>query len=441
MSKNLSLWFYNTLMTMAQPFLRLKLYRRAQAEPLYGQFIEERFGHYAQTAHEDWIWIHAVSLGETKTAGILLRTLRETFPGMKLLLTHGTATGREEGQKLLQAGDIQVWQPWDSAEAVCRFLETFQPKIGLIMETEVWPNLVHFAPQFNVPLVLVNARMSEKSMNQALLWPSLMCTAFHGLSAVLAQTEDDAQRLSNLGARVAGVYGNLKFDAKPEAPQLLLAQQWRTFMQGPVLMLASSREGEEHQWLDAWQVYRQKNPQVQINCLIVPRHPQRVAEVEALIQSKGLRVSRRTTWGAEGPGRSIQYTPSHAGLIMLGDSLGEMALYYSFSNVALLGGSFEKLGGQNLIEAAACACPVVMGPHTFNFSDVALAAENSGAALRVTNMAAAIEVACELVLNEKHQAELASKAKQFAQAHGGATQRTALAVLDFLAQFKGSKAR
>ena len=426
-------------MSMAQPFLRQKLRRRSKAEPMYGQFIEERFGQYTQAAHEEWIWIHAVSLGETRTAGILLKTLRQTYPGMKLLLTNGTATGREEGQKLLQPGDVQVWQPWDSAKAVRLFYKTFRPQIGLIMETEVWPNLVHVASQFNVPLVLVNARMSEKSMNQAMRWPSLICPAFKGLSAVLAQTQSDAERLTHLSAHVSGVFGNLKFDAKPDEPQMRLAQHWRSFLQRPVLMLASSREGEEAQWLQAWQNYCQKNPQVQVNWLIVPRHPQRVTEVEALIQSKAGKVSRRSTWGPDGPGDASQ-TDAAQGEIFLGDSLGEMALYYSFANVALLGGSFEKLGGQNLIEAAACGCPIVMGPHTFNFADAALAAEDSGAALRVANMEAAVEAACNLALSSEQQADAANKAKQFALSHGGTTQRTAMAVQDCLSVLKDSKA-
>jgi len=443
MRAKLSLWLYSLLMTLAQPLLRRKLFRRSEAEPLYGQFVEERFGHYANPSHDNWIWVHAVSLGETRTAGILLKTLRETFPGMKLLLTNGTATGREEGQKLLQAGDVQVWQPWDSAEAVSRFYQAFQPQVGLIMETEVWPNLVHGAHQFNVPLILVNARMSDKSMKQALRWPSLMCTAFKGLTGVFAQTKDDEKRLLNLGASVHGVLGNLKFDAHPDAAQMALAQTWRMAMTRPVLMLASSREGEERLWLEAWQNYCQINPNVQIDWLIVPRHPQRVVEVEELLQSSGLKVSRRSTWGTAGPEvhRQDPTSPLQASRILLGDSLGEMALYYSFAQVALLGGSFENLGGQNLIEAAACACPVVMGPHTFNFSEAAQAAEISGAALRVTHMEKAIEVACELVLNAHRQAEMASKAMQFAQSHGGATQRTALAVRDLLNQIKGSTGR
>lgn len=427
-------------MSLAQVFLRRKLIRRSQAEPLYGQFVEERFGTYTNASHEDWIWIHAVSLGETRTAGILLKELRQTFPDMKLLLTNGTATGREEGQKLLQAGDIQVWQPWDSVDAVSRFYRAFQPRIGLMMETEVWPNLVNAAAKFNVPIFLVNARMSEKSLKQALRWPSLMCPAFNGLNAVFAQTKEDEKRLSKLGAKVWGVFGNLKFDAKPDPTQMLLAQHWRSNLHRPVIMLASSREGEEFLWLTAWQNYRQKNPQVLLDWLIVPRHPQRVAEVEELIQSQGLSVSRRSTWGEMGPAATESpATDANSSRIFLGDSLGEMSLYYSFAQVALLGGSFENLGGQNLIEAAACACPVVMGPHTFNFSEAARAAERSGAALRVANMEEAIAAACQLAMNQQHQAEHADKARQFALAHGGATQHTALAVREHLNQIKDSK--
>jgi 3-deoxy-D-manno-octulosonic-acid transferase len=401
------------------------LHKRAQAEPLYGQFIEERFGHYSQSARQDWIWIHAVSLGETRTAAILLEGLRQAMPGMKLLLTNGTATGREEGRKLLQDGDLQVWQPWDSPEVLDRFFSAFKPKLGLLLETEVWPLLVQRAQVHGVPLMLVNARMSDKSMQQAQRWPSLMQPAYAGLSAVCAQAQDDATRLKALGAKVQGIFGNLKFDAKPDAAQLALGKSWRQQLTAPVVMLASSREGEESSWLAAWQTFITQQADVQVHWLIVPRHPQRVAEVESLLQSGGMRVSRRSTWGQEGP---IHPTP----VVLLGDSLGEMALYYSLSDVALLGGSFEKLGGQNLIEAAACACPIVMGPHTFNFSEASEAALTSGAAQRATDMAKAVHLAVETVQNKQVQQMRSHDAAQFAQQHGGATERTVLAVRELL---------
>ena len=422
-------------MRLAQPLLRRKLHKRAQAEPLYGQFIEERFGHYTQNARQDWIWIHAVSLGEARTAAILLEGLRQAMPEMKLLLTNGTATGREEGRKLLQDGDLQVWQPWDSPEVLDRFFLAFKPKMGLLIETEVWPVLVQRAQAHGVPIMLVNARMSEKSVQQAHTWPALMRPAYAGLSGVCAQAQDDAIRLKTLGAKVQGIFGNLKFDAKPDAAQFALGQSWRQQLTAPVVMLASSREGEESSWLEAWQTFIAQQPETRVNWLIVPRHPQRVNEVESLLKSGGLRVSRRSTWGQEGPSLgsdSSTETTRPTTVVLLGDSLGEMALYYSLADVALLGGSFEKLGGQNLIEAAACACPIVMGPHTFNFSEASEAARTSGAAQRAPNMAEAVRLAVETVLNKQVQQKRAHQAAQFAQQHGGATERTVLAVQDLL---------
>ena len=422
-------------MRLAQPLLRRKLHKRAHAEPLYGQFIEERLGHYTQSARQDWIWIHAVSLGEARTAAILLAGLRQAMPGMKLLLTNGTATGREEGRKLLQDGDLQVWQPWDSPEVMDRFFLAFKPKMGLLLETEVWPVLVQRAQVHGVPIMLVNARMSEKSMLQAQRWPALMRPAYAALSAVCAQAQDDAIRLKTLGAKVQGIFGNLKFDAKPDAVQLALGQSWRHQLTSPLVMLASSREGEERSWLEAWQAFIKQQPDVQVHWLIVPRHPQRVTEVESLLQSSGLRVSRRSTWGLKGPTLDSDLNAETTNLtpvVLLGDSLGEMALYYSLSDVALLGGSFEKLGGQNLIEAAACACPIVMGPHTFNFSEASEAAQTSGAAQRAANMAEAVRLALETVQNKQVQQMRAHHAAQFAQQHGGATARTVLAVQDLL---------
>ena len=426
-----SLWLYGVIMRLAQALLRRKLRKRAQAEPLYGQYIEERFGYYKQSAGNDWIWIHAVSLGETRTAAILLQGLRQAMPHMKLLLTNGTATGREEGLKLLQEGDIQVWQAWDSPEVVERFLTAFKPRIGLLLETEVWPQLIHKAQEKGIPIMLINARMSEKSLHQAQRWASLMKPAFAGLSAVCAQAPDDAMRLKSLGASVTGIFGNLKFDAKPDASQVAMGRAWREQLSAPVVMLASSREGEEALWLAAWQTFNKQHPELQIHWLIVPRHPQRVSEVESLITSSGLRVSRRSTWSQEAlfSAALLNETAQDSSVILLGDSLGEMALYYSLADAALLGGSFEKLGGQNLIEAAACACPIVMGPHTFNFAEASQAAESAGAAQRASDMAEAMKLAVDTVQNRPLQKQKSANAFQFAQQHGGATQRTVQAVL------------
>ena len=418
---------YNRLVQLAQPLLRRKLARRAVAEPGYGVAVPERFGHYRQppeTASE-LLWVHAVSLGESRAAGIVIQALRHALPGVRILLTHGTATGRAEGQRLLREGDVQVWQPWDTPAAVQRFLRHFRPRAGLLMETEVWPNLVLQSHAAGVPVALVNARMSEKSLRSAMRWATLMQPTYGALSAVWAQTESDAERLQALSAQVQAVTGNLKFDAQPDAAQSSQAQGWRTAVQRPVVMLASSREGEEAQWLAAVQAV--PDALRAVHWLIVPRHPQRVDDVARLFTEAGLSVSRRSSWGPEGPqGDALQAD------VWLGDSLGEMALYYSLSDLALLGGSYEALGGQNLIEAAACACPVLMGPHTFNFAEVAERAEAEGAARRVQDMAQAVQQALEAVADPAFMPAWRTQALAFSQAHKGAAQRVAGLVKDLL---------
>jgi len=390
--------------------------------------VPERFGRYTQAAEttRELLWVHAVSLGESRAAGILLPFLREALPGVRILLTHGTATGRAEGARLLQAGDVQAWQPWDTPAAVQAFLRHFKPRMGLLMETEVWPNLVLQSAQAGVPLALVNARLSDKSLQAAWRWASLMRPTYAALGAVWAQTEADAQRLRLLGAPVQAVTGNLKFDAQPDATQVARGQAWRAAQQRPVVLLASSREGEEALWLQAIQQHKLADG---VHWLIVPRHPQRVDEVEALLRQAGLSVSRRSTWSDAGPADA-----EGGAQVWLGDSLGEMALYYSLADVALLGGSFEPLGGQNLIEAAACACPVVMGPHTFNFLEAAQQAEAAGAAQRVQDMGAAVQAAQALAQDLVARQQVSAAALAFSQVHKGAARRVAGLVKDWLAQ-------
>ncbi|MFC5520949.1 3-deoxy-D-manno-octulosonic acid transferase [Polaromonas jejuensis] len=437
---------YSALMTLGQPLLRRKLARRGQKEPGYLEAVEERFGRYSQPAETraELVWVHAVSLGETRTAAILLKALRAQQPALRLLLTHGTATGREEGRALLKAlgqpGDIQVWQPWDSPAAVALFFSHFKPRLGLLMETEIWPNLVTEAQARAMPLVLVNGRLSAKSLKQAEGMALLSRPAYGALSAVYAQTEADAGRFRRLGAPVAGVFGNLKFDATPNAAQLAQGQAWRQALTQPVIMFASSREGEEDEFLKKIVAVAQANRAVPainsvangtakpFKALIVPRHPQRFDEVAALVAQHGLRVSRRSSW----VGSPVESDEAMSADVWLGDSLGEMALYYGLSDVALLGGSFAPLGGQNLIEAAACGCPVVMGPHTFNFSEAAELAEAEGAARRVAEMPEAVNAALGLVNDSPALAQAVAAGMAFAERNRGATARTLDALRGYL---------
>jgi 3-deoxy-D-manno-octulosonic-acid transferase len=415
---------YSLAMWMAQPLVRRKLRRRARSEPRYAHAVEQRFGYYDlaqqdQGRDKPLVWVHAVSLGETRAAAVLIAGLRVRVPGMRLLLTHGTATGWEQGTALLQAGDVQAWQPWDTPAAVQRFLAQFRPRMGLLMETEVWPNLVAACAKAKIPLCLVNARMSEKSFHQARRLSWLSHGAYRDLATVLAQTEDDATRLRKLGATVQGVTGNLKFDASVDAAQLARGRSWHAASARPVLLFASSREGEEQMLLA---VLQRKESQA-VQWLIVPRHPQRFDEVAALLEAGGLQVSRRSTW---------QDQP-HQADVWLGDSLGEMTLYYGMADLALLGGSFAPLGGQNLIEAAACSCPVVAGPHTFNFAQAAEMAVEAGAAFRCTDLEGAVTTALQTVANPAALETARHNALQWSQSHRGATGRTLDALAGYLA--------
>ena len=429
-----TLGVYSGVMWALQPLLRRKLQRRGRDEAGYLHAIQERFGHYTQPVTEGgYVWVHAVSLGETRAAAVLLQALRDARPNTRILLTHGTATGRAQGVSLLKDGDVQVWQPWDTPAAVQRFLAHFKPCVGLILETELWPNWVAQCQLAQVPLVLVNARMSDKSLRQAQRLAWLSRPAYQGLSAVVAQTQSDADRLQILGAKVDAVSGNLKFDAQPDAAQLAQASAWKQTLSRPVVLFTSSREGEEAMWLDALQALQKAShnegvDMQSVHWLIVPRHPQRFDEVANLLAQRGWRVSRRSQW-IDGPDLASQDT---AHTLWLGDSLGEMALYYGLSDVALLGGSFAPLGGQNLIESTACGCPVVMGPHTFNFAQAAALAQEAGAAVRVPDMTQAVRTALQMVCSKDEGHAHAQACLAFSQAHRGATQRTVLALLPYL---------
>ncbi|TFY96565.1 3-deoxy-D-manno-octulosonic acid transferase [Ramlibacter rhizophilus] len=424
---------YSLLMSGAQPLLRRKLRRRGREEPGYLEAVEERFGRYRVRAEPGALWIHAVSLGETRAAGILVDALRRLDPSLRLLVTHGTATGRAEGQALLREGDTQAWLPWDTPEAVARFLDHFRPRVGVLMETEVWPNLALACAERGLPLALANARLSDKSLRQAQRLAWLSRPAYASLAAVWAQSEADAQRLREAGARVSGVLGNLKFDAEPDAQRLAQGRAWRAATGAPVVMFASSREGEEREFLRVLRAQldmarsgrgRRNTDRLlaerPVQWLIVPRHPQRFEEVAGIARAHGFSVSCRSQWTDEGPA---------AAEVWVGDTLGDMALYYGLADVALLGGSFAPLGGQNLIEAAACGCPVVMGPHTFNFAEAATAAEGQGAALRANSIEDALRHALVLVADEAGRRCMVEQAGQFAQAHRGAALRCAQALL------------
>jgi 3-deoxy-D-manno-octulosonic-acid transferase len=413
---------YSLLLRLVSPLYLLRVVWRGRSEPLYATKIGERFGFYREPARAGALWLHAVSLGETRAASPLVDALRRTLPGQPLLLTHGTATGRSAGQALLREGDAQAWLPFDTPGAVRRFLDHYAPVAGILMETEIWPNVIAMAARRKVPMLLANARMSERSRRRGRRVDALLRPAFASLAAAFAQTSADAERLREAGARHIEVCGNLKFDLTPDPGLIERGRAWRTDVAGRGVVLAAiTREGEEALLLAAWRGLAVPRPLL----VVVPRHPQRFAAVAELIESAGFSLSRRSAW------TDAPTTAAAAADVWLGDSMLEMPAYYALADVALLGGSFAPLGGQNLIEAAACGCPVVMGPHTFNFADAAERALTAGAALRVATMDEGVARASALVGSDG-QHQLAQAALAFAAAHRGAAERIATAVAALL---------
>ncbi len=418
MSEWLARGAYSTLLRLATPLYLARLWWRGRREPAYRRWAAERLGVSAAATEPGRLWLHAVSLGETRAAAPLIEALRSLRPGLRLLLTHGTATGRDAGRALLREGDVQAWLPYDTPGAVRRFFRHHRPLLGVVMETEVWPNLLHQAQAAGVPMLLANARLSQRSWLKGQQLATLMHAALARFTQVLAQSEADAVRLRSSGAHNVQVLGNLKFDVTPSLDLLARGRAWRAAQPRPVVLAAVTREGEEAPLLAAWRVLSAPRPLL----LLVPRHPQRFDEVAALVVQAGFSLARRSGW-ADAPSATAATAE-----VWLGDSLGEMPAYYAAAHVALLGGSFAPLGGQNLIEAAACGCPVVMGPHTFNFAQAAELALAAGAARRMPDVGAAVACAIELTAGDA-AAAMSSRALVFAAEHRGAAERMARHVL------------
>lgn len=375
---------YTLLLWLLLPFVPVKLSWRGLRQPEYLRHVGERFGFYSLplTPHAlPVIWLHCVSVGETRAAVPLVKALQQQYPDKRILLTHGTPTGRATSEQLFGDSVLRCYLPYDLPFAVKRFLRFYQPNIGLLMETELWFNLIRACNRYEIPLLLVNARLSEKSARGYAMLGKLTQQGLAGLAAIAAQTDNDAARLEALGADNVQVTGNLKFDAAAPEPMNLGLR--RLFGEArPVFLAASTREGEESMILDALASARIPD----LLTIIVPRHPQRFDEVAALLEKRGIAYVRRSSLK---PGEDKETDSVISSVVrpdvLLGDSMGEMMGYYSMCDITLIGGSLLPLGGQNLIEACALGKPVLVGPHTFNFAEAARKAIGAGAALRINS--------------------------------------------------------
>ncbi|SPK71387.1 3-deoxy-D-manno-octulosonic acid transferase [Cupriavidus taiwanensis] len=418
---------YSLLWVVVLPLALLRLAWRARKEPGYLQHVGERLGAYGSLPKPGpWLWVHAVSVGETRAAQPLVEALLAAHPHHRLLLTHMTPTGRQTGAQLFgqQTRVVQCYLPYDLPWLVRRFMRYFRPQVGMLMETEVWPNLVHGARKAGVPLYLVNARLSPRSYRRTARFGRAAAAMYRDFAGVLAQTAGDAERFRALGVPAVQITGNLKFDMQPAPAGVALGRQLRkAFGARAVLAAASTREGEEAMLLDAFSRWDSLAPGVpRPALLLIPRHPQRFDEVAAMAARAGFSVERRSSLDLE-----RERSPLTADLV-LGDSMGEMAMYFAASDLAFIGGSLLPLGGQNLIEACAAGTPVLIGPHTFNFAQATEDAIAAGACLRVDNADVLMRSAAGVLADPARLAEMRAHAQTFAGLHRGATVRTLAAV-------------
>ncbi|MEM5328154.1 lipid IV(A) 3-deoxy-D-manno-octulosonic acid transferase [Paraburkholderia sp. JHI2823] len=420
---------YRAAWWLIAPLAVLRLFIRSRRERGYREHIGERFGYSAGRLPEDdapLVWVHAVSVGETRAAQPLVDALLAARPDARILLTHMTPGGRAAGIELFGERVLRCYLPYDMPHTVRRFLHAWRPSLGLVMETEVWPTLIDECKHADVPLVLTNARMSARSFKRAAKFGAGAREVFGGFTRVLAQSPSDAERLTALGARNVVVLGNLKFDMASPPALIARGRDWRRAIgERPVWVAASTREGEEELVLQAFAALDVPDALL----ILVPRHPQRFDEVAALVARKTLKLERRSRWA---PAAAAAAASGHEGVrplprdvsVLLGDSMGEMGAYYAAADLAFIGGSLLPLGGQNLIEACAVGVPVLIGPHVFNFTQATADATAAGAALQVQDPADLARALRELFNDKPRRVAMGAAAAAFASRHRGATART-----------------
>lgn len=417
----LARWLYTLLFYLAVPALLLRLYQRARNNPGYKERIAERFGFYpAQPAVVSSLWIHAVSVGEFIAARPLIAKLRETFPDQVLVITTTTPTGSERVRSALKdeiaAGRVvNVYLPYELPDAINRFLQRFQPIILVVMETELWPNLIHFCWRRRVPVVIANARMSEKSAQGYQKVSMLTRPMLRELALIAAQSEADGERFIEMGLPPASlqVTGTIKFDLNVSAAEFEQAQRLRARwgQQRRIFIAASTHAGEDEQVLEAFRLIHCELPEALL--VLVPRHPERFDPVASLLEKQGWPYVRYSTQA------SVEADVA----VVLGDVMGELLPMLGAADVAFIGGSLEPVGGHNMLEPLAMGTPTITGPHVFNFSMVAELLTEQGVLTTVTTPLGLGQAVLALFRDEKGRCRLAEDGRKVVNHHRGAVDR------------------
>ena len=424
-SHRLMMGLYQLFWYLALPLALGRLLWKGRLQQGYREHINERLGmSWPISGAVPRIWVHAVSVGETRAAAPLIDALIQS--GEKILLTHMTPTGRDTGRQLfanhIASGQlVQSYLPYDIHWAVNSFYRYFSIKVGLIMETEVWPSLILSARQKSLPVILINARLSERSARRVSRFSNFSQLIYQSFTKILAQTNLDAKRYNSLGLSNVLVTGNLKFDVTPNLEQIehALALKKKLNHQVQIACAASTRDGEESLIIEAWQTFLKTKENPNDFCLfIVPRHPQRFDDVFAQLQTSFPKVLRRSSLSDQEFADAI-----NQGGVILGDSMGEMSFYYALSDIVIMGGSLLPLGGQNFIEACALGRPIILGEHTFNFQQASTDVINSRAAIRISDVTDLVKAVDLLLTNHQVKEDMSTNALDFANQHTGATKK------------------
>jgi len=424
-------FFYTLLFYLLTPFILLRLLWRSVAAPAYAKRWAERFGFFAPLiTTKKVVWLHTVSVGEFIAALPLIRKLQENS-SLQLVITTTTPTGSERVRASLGESVFHVYAPYDLPDVLTRFLNRTKPSVMLIMETELWPNTIADCAKRNIPTILVNGRMSARSAHGYEKFSFLTRPMLQKLRLALAQHKDDAARLNHLGLPAANtqVTGSIKFDLtlsdelRTQAAQL--KQLWSNGGERIIWIAASTHQGEDEIILDAYQqlqesLEKEHNTQ-KVLLVLVPRHPERFTSVATLCERRGFKVAKRSSGVVE----------NDMGVI-LGDTMGELLLFFGASDIAFVGGSLVPNGGHNFIEPAAWSLPLLSGTHVFNFAEVSRLLQDAGGLTLVKSAQELAEQLQFLVVDEEERTKRGVAALTVANENRGALQKTLNAIDPFL---------
>lgn len=407
---SLSRLAYTSLLTLLSPWAKKRMARER-----INEFSERQRAGHISPFEKPVIWAHCASMGEVLAAEPLLKALQEAHPDKQLVVTTMTATGAAQvKQRFPEARHylIPLDLPWNTQ----RFVKTLKPLVGIIFETEIWPNLIHSFHQAGIPLVIANGRLSPKAFSAYKKIRPLIADALKKVSYLAAKAEEDAQRFIELGspAEKVEVTGSIKYDLQLPADfqqQLAMLKEQLTLGERPVWIAASTHEGEDYPLLLAHQQVLKEQPNALL--ILVPRHPQRFDAVAELIQEQGLSLARR----------SLQQPITAATQVYLGDTLGEMLLLYALADLAFVAGSLQPIGGHNLLEPAAVEVPIITGPHLHNFSEVAEMLRNAGALKEVQQAEDIPKILSQLWQDKEACQAMIVAALQVVEANKGAMQK------------------